>query len=162
MMKSLCELFRTIVRGGTASQPAGETTTPSSKPSSGAFREEKGADKNEDKGMNAAVASKLEPANWLNEAKTACAAVEALYNDSLASVRARVSRDGKIANDLFEADQHAAHGLAWFATYVQGLRELIAYAERLQAEGAYGETEQLLNQIGYAELLSQEIGRAHV
>ena len=158
MMKSLCELFRTIVRGGTASQPAGETTTPSSKPSSGAFREEKGADKNEDKGMNAAVASKLEPANWLNEAKTACAAVEALYNDSLASVRARVSRDGKIANDLFEADQHAAHGLAWFATYVQGLRELIAYAERLQAEGAYGETEQLLNQIGFAELLAQVYG----
>jgi (2S)-methylsuccinyl-CoA dehydrogenase len=59
---------------------------------------------------------------------------------------------------LIEADQHAAHGLAWFATYVQGLRELIAYAERLSEEGAYGETEHLLNAIGFAELLAQVFG----
>jgi (2S)-methylsuccinyl-CoA dehydrogenase len=108
--------------------------------------------------MTAAVALKIEPATWLADAKEAQGAVEALYNEGLASVRARVSRDGKIANDLFEADQHAAHGLAWLATYVQGLKELIHYAERLQAEGAYGETEELLNQIGFAELLAQVYG----
>lgn len=106
----------------------------------------------------AAVALRIEPADWMTDAKEASVAVEALYNDALSSVRARVSRDGKIANDLFEADQHAAHGLAWFATYVQGLRELIAYADRLGAEGAYGETEELLNKIGFAELLAQVFG----
>jgi (2S)-methylsuccinyl-CoA dehydrogenase len=95
---------------------------------------------------------------WLSDAKAALAQVEALYGDALASVRARVSSGGKISNDLFEADQHAAHGLAWFATYVQGLRELIAYAERLSEEGAYGETEHLLNAIGFAELLAQVFG----
>lgn len=108
--------------------------------------------------MTAAVATKLEAADWTSDAKEALAAVEALYKDALASVRARDSRDGKIANDLFEADQHAAHGLAWLATYVQGLRELIDYAERLSAEGAYGETEELLNQIGFAEFLAQVYG----
>ncbi|PPD45035.1 MAG: acyl-CoA dehydrogenase [Methylocystis sp.] len=108
--------------------------------------------------MTAAVALKIEPANWLSDAKEALVAVEALYNEALASVRARVTKDGKLSNELIEADQHAAHGLAWFATYVQGLKELIDYAERLQGEGAYGETEELLNQIGYAELLAQVYG----
>jgi len=108
--------------------------------------------------MTAAVATKLAAADWTSDAKEALAAVEALYQDALTSLRARVSRDGKIANDLFEADQHAAHGLAWLATYVQGLRELIDYAERLSAEGAYGETEELLNQIGFAEFLAQVYG----
>ncbi|MFM9153941.1 MAG: acyl-CoA dehydrogenase, partial [Methylocystis sp.] len=83
--------------------------------------------------MTAAVALKSEPASWANDAKQAFHAVEGLYQEALGSLRARVSREGKIVNDLVEADQHAAHGLAWFATYVQGLRELIAYAERLQA-----------------------------
>ncbi|WP_457798440.1 acyl-CoA dehydrogenase family protein [Methylocystis sp. S23] len=104
------------------------------------------------------VATKLDPASWLLGAKEALAAVEALYNEGLASVRARVTKDGKLSNELIEADQHAAHGLSWLATYVQGLKELIEYAERLQGEGAYGETEELLNQIGYAELLAQVYG----
>ena len=108
--------------------------------------------------MTAAVALKTEPASWASDAKQAFHAVEGLYQEALGSVRARVSREGKIVNDLVEADQHAAHGLAWFATYVQGLRELIAYAERLQAEGLYGETEELLNQIGFADLLAQVYG----
>ena len=108
--------------------------------------------------MTAAIAIKTEPANWTTDAREAFDAVEKLYQEALASLRTRQSRDGRIANDLFEADQHAAHGLAWFATYVQGLRELIAYAERLQDEGAYGETEELLNQIGFAELLAQIFG----
>ncbi|KAF2991981.1 acyl-CoA dehydrogenase family protein [Methylocystis sp. MJC1] len=108
--------------------------------------------------MTAAVATKLDPQSWLANAKEALAAVEALYNDALASVRARVTKDGKLSNELIEADQHAAHGLSWFATYVQGLKELIDYAERLSGEGAYGETEELLNQIGFAELLAQVYG----
>ncbi|BDV32791.1 acyl-CoA dehydrogenase family protein [Methylocystis iwaonis] len=108
--------------------------------------------------MTAAVATKLDPQSWLANAKEALVAVETLYNDALASVRARVTKDGKLSNELIEADQHAAHGLSWFATYVQGLKELIDYAERLSAEGAYGETEELLNQIGYAELLAQVYG----
>ena len=108
--------------------------------------------------MTAAVATKLEAADWTSDAKEALAAVEALYKDALASVRARVTKDGKLSSELIEADQHAAHGLAWLATYIQGLRELIDYAERLSAEGAYGETEELLNQIGFAEFLAQVYG----
>lgn len=96
--------------------------------------------------------------NWLPDAKAAFASVEALYGRALAAVRARVTKDGKLSNELIEVEQHAAHGLSWFATYVQGLRELLAYADRLSAEGAYGEVENLLTRIGFAEYLAQVFG----
>ncbi|BBU60337.1 isovaleryl-CoA dehydrogenase [Methylosinus sp. C49] len=96
--------------------------------------------------------------NWLPDAKAAFASVEALYGRALAAVRARVTKDGKLSNELIEVEQHAAHGLSWFATYVQGLRELLAYADRLQAEGAYGEVENLLTRIAFAEYLAQVFG----
>lgn len=96
--------------------------------------------------------------NWLPDAKAAFASVEALYGRALDAVRARVTKDGKLSNELIEVEQHAAHGLSWFATYVQGLRELLAYADRLSAEGAYGEVENLLTRIGFAEYLAQVFG----
>jgi len=96
--------------------------------------------------------------SWLADAAQALKDVEALYAAALASLRARVSKDGRISSELFEADQHAAHGLAWFATYKQGLSELLHYAERLSAEGAYGETERLLTEIAFAEYLTQIFG----
>jgi (2S)-methylsuccinyl-CoA dehydrogenase len=104
------------------------------------------------------TATHTDTANWLSDAHAALKAVEALYGEALASVRARVSKDGKLSAELIEADQHAAHGLSWFATYKQGLSELVHYAERLSAEGAYGETEQLLTRIGFAEFLAQVFG----
>jgi (2S)-methylsuccinyl-CoA dehydrogenase len=104
------------------------------------------------------TATHTDTANWLSDAHAALEAVEALYGEALASVRARVTKDGKLSAELIEADQHAAHGLSWFATYKQGLSELVHYAERLSAEGAYGETEQLLTRIGFAEFLAQVFG----
>ena len=104
------------------------------------------------------TATHTDTANWLSDAHAALKAVEALYGEALASVRARVTKDDKLSAELIEADQHAAHGLSWFATYKQGLSELVHYAERLSAEGAYGETEQLLTRIGFAEFLAQVFG----
>ncbi len=104
------------------------------------------------------TATHTDTAKWLSDAHAALKAVEALYGEALASVRARVSKDNKLSAELIEADQHAAHGLSWFATYKQGLSELVHYAERLSAEGAYGETEQLLTRIGFAEFLAQVFG----
>ena len=103
-------------------------------------------------------ATETSSTNWLPDAKAAFASVEALYGQSLAAVRARVSKDGKLSNELIELEQHAAHGLSWFATYVQGLRELLSYADRLTAEGAYGEVENLLTRIAFAEYLAQVFG----
>ena len=73
-------------------------------------------------------------------------------------VRARVSENGQFSNDRMEAEQHSVHGLAWLATYVQAVREMVAYAERLSGEGLFGEMEELLTRIGLGEYLAQIIG----
>ena len=85
-------------------------------------------------------------------------AIESLYRDAVASVRVKVSENGKLSNALIEREQHAVHGLAWFATYVETVRELLAYGERMKAEGLYGETEELLTRIGVGEYLAQIFG----
>ncbi|NJL17392.1 MAG: hypothetical protein HC938_09535 [Nitrospira sp.] len=47
-----------------------------------------------------------------------------------AHVAARVMPGGKISGKSLDREQHAAHGLAWLATYAAVLREL-AHAERI-------------------------------
>jgi (2S)-methylsuccinyl-CoA dehydrogenase len=64
-------------------------------------------------------------------------------------------RGTPLARTASEAEQHAAHGLAWLATYVEAVRELAAYAERLDQEDRLGETEALLVGIGLGEYLDQ-------
>ena len=46
---------------------------------------------------------------------------------------ARVMPAGKIDSKRLDAEQHAAHGLAWLATYAATLRELASFALRLAA-----------------------------
>jgi (2S)-methylsuccinyl-CoA dehydrogenase len=59
---------------------------------------------------------------------------------------------------VFDTEQRATHGLAWFATYVEAIRQLVAYAERLNAAQRFGETEELLVRIGVGEYLAQISG----
>ena len=90
--------------------------------------------------------------------QAALAAVEGLMRDATAAVRARVTDQGRLSNAALEREQHAAHGLAWLATYVEAIREMLAYAVRLDAEGRFGETENLLTRIGLGEYLAQIFG----
>jgi (2S)-methylsuccinyl-CoA dehydrogenase len=84
--------------------------------------------------------------------------IERLYEEAVASVRAKVTESGKLSNAAIEREQHAAHGLAWLATYVESVREMLAYAERMRSEGRFGETEDLLTRIGVGEYLAQIFG----
>ena len=65
---------------------------------------------------------------------------------------------GKVDATLLEADQHAAHGLAWLATYVESLRQMQAWADALHTEGRFGEMEALIHQIAFGEYLQQIAG----
>jgi (2S)-methylsuccinyl-CoA dehydrogenase len=85
-------------------------------------------------------------------------AVGALLTDAAAAVHGRVSSNGKISTQLLEREQHAAHGLAWLATYVEVVRQLSAYARRMTEAGRFGETERLLVVIGLGETLAQIFG----
>ncbi|MEO1788863.1 MAG: acyl-CoA dehydrogenase family protein [Pseudomonadota bacterium] len=85
-------------------------------------------------------------------------AVEALYDRAKAVVGAMLTEDGKVSPALLEANQTAAHGLAWLATYVEALRQMQGWAERLSDEGKFGEVEQLIHQIAFGEYLWQIYG----
>ncbi len=65
------------------------------------------------------------------------------------------NEDGRIDAKLLEVNQFASHGLAWVATYVESLRELLNWANRLDAEGKLGELERLMLQAGFGEYLAQ-------
>jgi (2S)-methylsuccinyl-CoA dehydrogenase len=104
-------------------------------------------------GKGARAASDLIP--LLAEAAEAAAALRA---SAVEGVVAKVSTGGKIDADALEREQHAAHGLAWIATYVEALQQLANYAKRLDGEGRFGEMERLLAGIGAAEYLSQLAG----
>jgi (2S)-methylsuccinyl-CoA dehydrogenase len=91
-------------------------------------------------------------------AAQALRAVEDLLARAVERLRPRVSDGGALSAEKLEREQHAAHGLAWLATYVEAIREMTGYANRLQAEGRYGETEALLTQIGLGEYLAQIFG----
>ena len=88
----------------------------------------------------------------------AATAVETLLAKAKAKVAALVMPGGKINSRLLDEQQHAAHGLAWLATYAATLRELVNYATRLEAEGKFGETEQLTVQIAAGEYLNHVAG----
>ncbi|MGH1416467.1 MAG: acyl-CoA dehydrogenase family protein [Pelagimonas sp.] len=88
----------------------------------------------------------------------AIAPVEAVFDAARNSVRDIVSKDGRVSGALIEANQTAAHGLAWLATYLECLRQMQGWAERLQADGTFGELEQLLHQIAFGEYLWQIYG----
>ncbi|MGH6781377.1 MAG: acyl-CoA dehydrogenase family protein, partial [Sphingomonadaceae bacterium] len=83
---------------------------------------------------------------------------ETLLEQAIAAVRQKVLVDGKISSLRLEAEQHAAHGLSWLATYVMALREMKAYGERLQAEDRYGATEDYALRVGAGEYAAQIFG----
>ncbi|HEX6830097.1 MAG TPA: acyl-CoA dehydrogenase family protein [Methyloceanibacter sp.] len=74
------------------------------------------------------------------------------------AVAGKVSQGGKIDGEALEREQHAAHGLAWIATYAEALNQVASYARRMADEGRFGEMEALLAQIGAAEYASQLAG----
>ncbi|MCT4553883.1 MAG: acyl-CoA/acyl-ACP dehydrogenase [Pelagimonas sp.] len=85
----------------------------------------------------------------------AVAPVETVFETARESVRAMVSVDGRVSGKLLEANQTAAHGLAWLATYLESLRQMQNWATRLQESGDFQDVEQLLHQIAFGEYLAQ-------
>ncbi len=79
-------------------------------------------------------------ADLLHLAAEAIPAAEALLVKATDAVREMTAEDGKVSGAAIEAHQTAAHGLAWYATYVESLRQMNAWAAKLDGEGRFGET----------------------
>ena len=87
--------------------------------------------------------------------REALEAAEALKDAARRAVAGMVAPGGKVDPALLEREQFAAHGLAWFNTYVAALEQTLAWAERLDAAGRLGEAERLILQAGFGEYLAQ-------
>lgn len=91
--------------------------------------------------------------------RDALEAAETLKNSARRAVASLVvpsgQETGKVDPALLEREQFAAHGLAWFNTYVAALEQTLAWAERLDAAGRLGEAERLILQAGFGEYLAQ-------
>jgi (2S)-methylsuccinyl-CoA dehydrogenase len=83
----------------------------------------------------------------------AAAAAERLLHHARIATRAQVDAAGGL-----DAAQAAAHGLAWLATYVEALRQMLGWARRLEGEGRLGEFERLLLGAAFGEYLAQMAG----
>ena len=108
-------------------------------------------------GQDTMLGSAILP-DLLTLTKAAIAPVESVLEQARSAVRDMVSADGRVSGGLLEQNQTAAHGLAWFATYVESLRQMQGWAEKLTSEGNFGEVEHLLHQIAFGEYLNQIIG----
>ena len=84
---------------------------------------------------------------------TVIAAGDKLMQAAKSGVAARVASAGGI-----EPVQHAAHGLAWLATYVEALRQTVHWAGELEREGRIGEIERLIVAVAMAEYAGQICG----
>jgi (2S)-methylsuccinyl-CoA dehydrogenase len=94
----------------------------------------------------------------LDHGAAALAAAEALLTRARGNLAARVERNGAVDAARLDADQLAAHGLAWMATYVAALQQLRGWAERLDAAGEFAEPQRLILAVGFGEYLAQLAG----
>jgi (2S)-methylsuccinyl-CoA dehydrogenase len=88
----------------------------------------------------------------------AAAAAQAFVAEARAGIAPRVMRDGRLDRAILDAEQHAAHGLAWAAAYAETLTQTAAWARELEGQGRFGEAEALPAQLLAHEYLSQLAG----
>jgi (2S)-methylsuccinyl-CoA dehydrogenase len=86
----------------------------------------------------------------LERCQEAVAAADRLLHLARAGVRKTVDAAGSL-----DAAQASAHGLAWLATYVESLRQMLGWAKRLDAAGRLGEMEKLILAAAFGEYLAQ-------
>jgi (2S)-methylsuccinyl-CoA dehydrogenase len=107
--------------------------------------------------MNAAVPSlslELSPATLPDLLAEVAAALPSVKDAALSAVRDRVTVAGKIDRKLIDDEQHIVHGLAWYATYVETLREVANWATGLVQTGQFGQTEAALSTLLFADYLN--------
>ena len=93
--------------------------------------------------------------NIIAKCQEAQQTVDAYYNVAKEQVSKLVLVDGKVSKELLNQEQHAAHGLAWIATYKETLREMLNWATSLESENRFTEYEKLILQFIFSEYLCQ-------
>jgi len=94
----------------------------------------------------------------LARCEEAVLAAEGLLAGARAQVRALVCDGDRVAPAKLDREQRAVHALAWFATYVEALRQMARWARKLDDAKRFGAIEQLILQATFGEYLAQLAG----
>ena len=78
-----------------------------------------------------------------------------LYSAAREQVRGRVRDGEKLSPKKLDAEQLAAHALAYLATEIEAARQLADWADRVEASGEGGAYERLVSELYVAELARQ-------
>ena len=93
------------------------------------------------------------PQRLIERCHEAVGSADRVLQAAKAGVRIKIQEAGGM-----DDAQHAAHGLAWLATTVEGLRQMHDWAARMNGEGRFGEFEQLLLAGAFGEYCAQIAG----
>src|SRR5512135_1573410 len=91
----------------------------------------------------------------LTRCEEAVFSAEGLLAAAKSSVAELVTQDGKISPTALDREQRATHGLAWLATYVEALRQMVRWGRGLEQTKKFGEIEQLILLAAFGEYLAQ-------
>ncbi len=93
--------------------------------------------------------------NLLTMCADALTAAEDVLQSAQRAIEKRVLTNSKIDGAKLDSEQFAAHGFAWLATYVEGLRQIFGWGVQLEASGQFDELENLMLQAAFGEYLNQ-------
>ncbi|QPH54420.1 acyl-CoA dehydrogenase family protein [Pontivivens ytuae] len=88
----------------------------------------------------------------LTLARAAVPALNALRADAVTALA------GRVAESDVDAEQYAAHSVAWIATYTEALVQMADWAAKLDSDGMMGEMEELILAIALGEYAAQLAG----
>jgi (2S)-methylsuccinyl-CoA dehydrogenase len=94
----------------------------------------------------------------LSRCERAQRAADTLLQHCLGALRRVLSAADADEGRALQLEQARAHGVAWAATYVAALQQMLNWARRLQTAGHFGELESLLLHAVYGEYLAQLSG----
>jgi (2S)-methylsuccinyl-CoA dehydrogenase len=97
-------------------------------------------------------------AELLTRCDAAVAAAEKFLRAGRAAVAAKVTKNGKVDAASLDREQRAGHAFAWYATYVEALRQMARWARHLSDENKFGEIERLILKAAFGEYLAQMAG----
>jgi len=84
--------------------------------------------------------------------------IRTLYQRAKNSIKPKVTVANKLSVEKLEQYQFETHGLAWLATYVESLQQMLKWAQNLEKHSKFSEIDQLILQISFGEYLNQITG----
>ncbi|MBS0277087.1 MAG: acyl-CoA/acyl-ACP dehydrogenase [Proteobacteria bacterium] len=104
------------------------------------------------------MAGTMNDTDLFAKCENAVLAAEKFLAAAKTAVAAKVIANGKVDAKAIDREQRAVHAFAWYATYVEALRQLAHWARKLTDEKRFGAIERLILRAGFSEYLAQMAG----